>query len=170
MAQNAEQAGELKKYVHESLELDRILLFELDGQKFGVPLLQIREIIEVQDPKPVPNTSQHFLGVINIRGQVIGVVDLRLKMGLTGEPGPFNAYVIFEVNEKDTLAVLVDRVLSVTMLPQESIDEPLFSGESEMQEHLIGIARTDLGLVNIIDLCLLMSNDNLVQVNAKHAV
>ena len=58
------------------------LLFAVGQIMFGTPLLGVREIVKPQSYKHVPNTSDHFLGVINLRGQIVGVVDFRKKLSL----------------------------------------------------------------------------------------
>ena len=61
---------------------DRYLVFRLGDEAYATSLLGVREVLEFQTPKPIPNAIAALLGVINIRGQIIGVLDLRLRFGI----------------------------------------------------------------------------------------
>jgi purine-binding chemotaxis protein CheW len=127
----------------------KFLIFRLGVEIYGTPLLNVREVIEYKDPKPVPNSDKSFEGVINLRGEVIGILDLRKIFGV--EAPPPAALLVFEC-EMGVLAGAVDKVVSVTEIKDANIDRKQSTGKRNDVEYMIGIGKTDLGLVTLIDL------------------
>lgn len=94
--------------------------FELDGQLYGVPILAVQEVLAQAEIEPVPGTPREVLGVINLRGHIVTVIDLRLRLGLPPAehaPGPL---VVFD-GATETLAARVDRVTHVRQIPDPAI-------------------------------------------------
>ncbi|MHA0111797.1 chemotaxis protein CheW, partial [Klebsiella pneumoniae] len=73
----------------------RYLLFRLGAELYGTPLLEVREIIEWQACKSIPHVSNYFLGVINLRGQITGVIDLRRRFGIHEENNDTQVLMVF---------------------------------------------------------------------------
>jgi purine-binding chemotaxis protein CheW len=99
---------------------DRYLLFFLAERAYGTPLMGVREVVAAQPVKPVPNTIAAFRGLLNLRGQVVGVVDLRVLFGYPATPTPHQAFLVFE-NENGVVAAVV-RVEAVTTITPNLID------------------------------------------------
>lgn len=148
-------------------EKNRYLIFTLNQELYGTPLLGVREIIEPQKIKFIPNTQDYFLGVVNVRGQVIGVFDMRKKFDLEINSQPNNAMIIFDILDGAPLAALVDKVESVSLINPNEIDDPHVSSKVS-NEFLIGVGRMGEKLINLIDLQHLLSADELI--NAKQAI
>ena len=119
---------------------NRYLLFYVGAELYGVPLLDVKEVIEYQIPKPVPNMVSHFSGVINLRGAIIGVLDLRKKLGVPADCTRTTAMLICET-EQGVLAAVIDRVDSVTLITADCIDTKAPVQTSVKSEYLSGIAR-----------------------------
>jgi purine-binding chemotaxis protein CheW len=124
------------------------MVFQLGAEVYGTPLLSVREVIENRQPKPVPNTPAGFEGVINLRGDVIGVVDLRKLLGTT--PQQSLSILVFE-SEMGTLGGIVDKCLSVLDIPESNIERKGIQSR-EGSEYCLGIAKINEGLVTLIDL------------------
>lgn len=78
---------------------ERYLAFQLGKEQYALPLLQVREVIEMSEPTPIPRTPPYFRGIINLRSQVISVVDLRVKMQFASiENGPKTAIIILDLD------------------------------------------------------------------------
>lgn len=127
----------------------KFLIFTLGNEVYGTPLLSVREVIEYKIPKPVPNTDSSFEGVINLRGEVIGILDLRKIFNV--EAPPAACLLVFE-SEMGVLAAAVDKVVSVTEIKDTNIDHKQSGGKKLDIEYLIGIGKIDQGLVTLIDL------------------
>lgn len=152
-------------------DADTYLVFRLGDNTHATRLLDIREVVEFKTPKPLPNTHPSFLGVINIRGEVVGLVDL---LTLLGGPRPSTAerrilLVVGTDASKDAstpmggdqaagtgaLAVVVDNVVSVAHIPESSVD--LQSRGQGMHASFRGVATLNDGsLVTLLDLSTLL--------------
>ena len=138
------------------VEADRYLIFKLGDELYGTPLLEVREVGDMIDPKPVPNTSGCFLGVINIRGQIVGVVDLRLRFGHPAVRTTDNALMVFETIS-GTMAAIVDKVESVVRFPDIEIDRDPKVKTSVPQEFLVGVGHDNGRLVTLLEVNNLLS-------------
>ncbi len=145
----------------ENQEESRYLLFKLGQEVYGTPLLGVREVVEPLDSKPVPNTVNYFLGVINIRGQIVGVLDLRARFGHKCERTPENALMVFDT-DNGPMAALVDRVEAVVRINDSKIEKEPNIKTSAPTEFLLGIAHHDDRLITLIDL-----NKALGKINLK---
>lgn len=150
----------MSEQVHQTHEEDRYFIFQLGNELCGTPLLGVKEVLQSQEIKPVPNTKPYFVGMINIRGQIIGVIDLRLRYGHDATKSPSIAFVVFDTN-RGTIAAIVDRVESVTSIPSNDIDRTKSVMTEIASEHLLGIAHVNSRLVTILDLNKLLANEDI---------
>jgi purine-binding chemotaxis protein CheW len=151
----------------------KFLIFQLDTELYGTPLLGVRQVLQPHRPKPIPNTTKHFLGLVSIRGQVMGVVDLRIRFNYPIADGPNVAFLVFET-ESGPLAVIVDKVEAVVQLSEEllqSQSQSKLNIRSQIPlEYLIGAVTHRDQLVTLIDLNKTLSNEDYVEIhNAKLA-
>ena len=130
----------------------RFLVFSLGQERYAVPLLKVNEVIAPTDITPVPHTPPHFKGIMNLRGQVISIVDLRLKFRLaTAESGPETAIVILDLAPL-SLGVVVDSVDSVIAVDGVDI-RPTPDVECQIgTDFLTGVTRRDGHLILILDI------------------
>lgn len=138
----------------------RFLLFKVAGELYGTPLLGIREVVEPQEPKPIPNTVPFFSGVINLRGQVVGVVDLRKRFGHEATKHHGMALMVFET-ESGPLAAVVDEIDCVVQLTEEHIDTKPIVRANVPSEYLLGIGNQDGRLISLIDLNRILGSEDL---------
>ncbi len=129
----------------------KYLLFTVGDELFGVPLMGVREVVEPQPIKPLPNTIDHFLGVINIRGEIVGVVDLRIRFSHEPKDSALMAMIIFE-SAVGPIAALVDKVESVSVIDDEDVDKNPNISSNFPIEYLIGIGKIKDRLVTLINL------------------
>lgn len=130
---------------------DKYLLFRVGDELFGVPLMGVREVVEPQKIKPIPNTVEHFSGVINIRGEIVGVIDLRIRFNQPLEDNPLMAMIIFE-SAVGPMGAIVDEVDSVAVITDDMIDiNPNVSSDFSL-EFLIGIGKIKEKLITIVNL------------------
>jgi purine-binding chemotaxis protein CheW len=130
---------------------DRYLAFQVGGEPYAIPLLQVKEVIEMSEPMPLPHSPSYFKGVINLRGQVICVLDLRLKLKLANVTnGPKTAIIILDIDMKANIGIIVDRINNVVAFHNEDIsaDDSL---ESMRNKFITGIARRDNKMTLILD-------------------
>lgn len=131
----------------------KYLVFELGGEEFGIRVQKVREIMGVQDITAVPQTPAHIKGVINLRGKVIPVVDLRLKFGL-----PEQAYtqrtciIVVQVKNEGgpmLMGIVVDGVAEVLNLAAADIEDTPDFGDGTVTPYLLGMAKVK-GKVKIL--------------------
>lgn len=120
----------------------KYLLFQLAGEKYGFPILQVREIISLESITRVPRASKCVLGVINLRGKVIPVMDLRTRFGLESIPSTEETVIIVLQCELEdrllTIGAVVDDVQEVALLRAEHLSAPPLGSQSD-DEFIIGI-------------------------------
>lgn len=134
------------------------ILFSLGGELYGAPLLTTREVIKRGDVKPAPYMVAHFVGVINLRGQIIGVIDLRKKFDIQPKPEAQNLILIVE-SPNGLLGAVVDDLTSVEKLQKEDIDQEVSLQTKVPLEFFLGVAKIKNRLVNMIDIAGCLSND-----------
>jgi purine-binding chemotaxis protein CheW len=149
-----------------SEDSDRFLLFSIAEELFGTPLLGVREVVEPQNPKPIPNTVKFFTGVINIRGQIVGVIDLRLRFGQTPDDNRGRAMIVFDT-DTGPIAALVDAVESVISIRPSHINFSPNLKTEVSADYLIGIGHHNERLITLIDLNKTLSTEELAFLRAS---
>ena len=130
---------------------NKYIVYKIGVELYGSPLLSVREVLEYQKPKYMPNMVHHFTGVINVRGAVVGVVDLRKKFSENEEMGPRVAMLLCDT-PRGPVAAVVDSVESVVELLEEDIDKrPPIRAQVELK-YLKGVSKKNTDLITIIDL------------------
>jgi len=134
----------------------KYLTFALATEEYGLPVLKVREIIKVMPITAVPQVPSHVRGVINLRGKVIPVIDLRLKFGLPSQDDTDQTcIVVVQVempNERIMMGLLVDAVSEVlNIAPQEIEPTPAF-GERISTDYMRGVAKVKNTVKILLDI------------------
>ena len=144
------------KSAHEWQETElagKYLAFALGQEEYGLPVLKVREIIKVMEITQVPQVPAHVRGVINLRGKVIPVIDLRLKFGFPSQDYTERTCVIVvEValsGAKVMMGVVVDSVSEVLNIAATDIDEAPDFGDRVTTDYILGLAKVK-GTVKIL--------------------
>ena len=131
----------------------KYLVFHLGREEFGIRVLKVREIMGIQDITAVPQTPAHVKGVINLRGKVIPVVDLRLKFGLPGQEYTQRTCIIVVQVRGDAnsmpMGIVVDGVAEVLNLAAADIEDTPDFGNGAATPYLLGMAKVK-GKVKIL--------------------
>jgi len=139
----------------------KYLTFQLGNEEFAIPVMLVREIMGVQEITAVPQTPQYVKGVINLRGKVIPVVDLRLKFGLPElEYTQRTCIIVVQIEHAGTrllTGIIVDAVSEVvTIQPAEIEDTPDF-GRGVAIPYLLGMAKLKGKVKILLDINMVMS-------------
>ncbi len=130
------------------------LIFKLADEEYGLDILKVKEIIGLMDITAVPRTPGFVKGVINLRGKVIPVVDLRLKFGLSSRDyDERTCIVVVEVTHDDAavmMGIVVDSVSEVLNIRPEQVEPTPSFGSSVDTAYIKGMAKTDDGRVKIL--------------------
>lgn len=123
----------------------KYLTFGLAEEEYGLEILRVREIIGMMEVTPIPRTPDFVLGVINLRGKVIPVVDLRLKFGLPyKEPDDRTCVIVVEVmsqNEAIMMGIVVDMVNEVADVRAENVEPTPSFGVALDTSFILGMAK-----------------------------
>lgn len=145
----------------------KYLTFFLAGEQYGLEITKVREILGVLDITPVPQTADFVLGVINLRGKVIPVMDLRLRFGQEyREPDERTCIIVVEVTDSlgqlILMSVVVDQVNEVLNVNADDIDaSPAFSTDLETA-FIMGMAKTQGGVRILLDVDRIVQESQLV--------
>lgn len=141
-----------EKEAGKSLE-GKYLTFRLAGEEYGLEILRVREIIGLMEITAVPRTPEYIRGVINLRGKVIPVVDLRKKFDMDGaDDTEQTCIIVVEVASRDDaveMGILVDSVSEVLDIGGDEIQETPSFGEEVDTDFILGLAR-QRGAVKIL--------------------
>lgn len=135
-------------------DTEQLLTFILDGQEYGVDILRVQEIRGWSAPMPIPNAPSYIKGVINIRGDVVPIADLRERLGLASlDYGQTTVVIVLRVlsaGRERVMGVIVDAMSDVTNVPVDSIKAPP-SFHADEQPLARGIATLDEKMITILD-------------------
>jgi purine-binding chemotaxis protein CheW len=137
----------------QDLRAGKYLTFELAREEFGIRVLKVREIMGLQEITAVPQTPVHIKGVINLRGKVVPVIDLRLKFGIPGaEYTQRTCIIVTQVHGESgpvLMGIVVDGVSDVLNLAAAEIEDTPDFGEQIAGQYLLGMAKVK-GKVKIL--------------------
>jgi purine-binding chemotaxis protein CheW len=126
--------------------------FRLAGETYGINVMQVQEVLRYTDIAPVPGASHHVLGIINLRGKVVTVIDTRIRFGLPkGEINDNTRIVIIEASSH-VIGILVDSVAEVVYLRQSEIDSTPNIGNEDSSRYIQGVCHKDGELLILVDL------------------
>ncbi len=131
----------------------KYLTFTLGPEEYGVPVLKVREIIKVMDITQVPQVPPHVRGVINLRGKVIAVIDLRVRFGL--EPREYDdrtCIIVVEGAEAGMVGIAVDAVCEVVTINGADVDATPDFGRQVTTDYLLGLAKVKGAVKILLDL------------------
>ncbi|HBG15143.1 MAG TPA: chemotaxis protein CheW [Firmicutes bacterium] len=134
-------------------ETTQLVIFKLGEEEFGVNILQVREIEKLdQGITRVPRAPHFVEGIINLRGDIIPIVDLRKRFGLTLPPVGYNSRVIIVEVGEALVGMLVDAVVEVLRIPVSAIEPPPSITKGVDSYFLAGVANIDDRLIVLLNL------------------
>ena len=145
----------------------KYLTVVLENEAYGIAVLKVREIISIQKITPVPQMPDFVKGVINLRGRVIPIVDLRIKFGLKAEFTARTCIVVVQVKLAEQavqMGLIVDTVEEVVTLTLEAIEPTPEFGARLTTEHLLGMAKVKGQVKTLLDI------DRVVAADTVHAL
>lgn len=142
---------------------DRYMTFGIADQNYGVEILNVTEIVGLQKIAEVPDVPDYVKGMINLRGNVIPVVDVRLRFGMEERAYDDRTCVIVVMADDSTVGMIVDYVNEVSVFPEEQISSPPKAGDnSKGQEYICGLGKDGEEVTILLDLVKLLHGDKAV--------
>lgn len=140
----------------------KYLTVVLDNESYGIEVLKVREIIRMQKITPVPRTPAYVKGIINLRGRVIPIIDLRMKFGLKAEIAERTCIVVVQVNINGApaqMGLIVDSVEEVTTLSEGEIEPTPDFGARVDTTCLLGLAKIKGVVKTLLDIDQVIARD-----------
>ncbi|EJL6628626.1 chemotaxis protein CheW [Vibrio cholerae] len=147
------QANEVK--VRKEKANDEVLqwvTFQLEEETYGINVMQVREVLRYTEIAPVPGAPDYVLGIINLRGNVVTVIDTRSRFGLMQGEITDNTRIIVIESERQVIGILVDSVAEVVYLRSSEIDSTPSVGTDESSKFIQGVSNRDGKLLILVDL------------------
>jgi purine-binding chemotaxis protein CheW len=149
----------------------KYLTFALGKEEYGLEILKVREIFGYMDITALPQTPSYVKGVINLRGQVIGVVDLRAKFGMdTTETTEETCIIVVEIRHgarKISTGIVVDRVKEVQDIPGEDIEDPPSFDTGIDTNVILGMGKIGDSVKILLDIDKVLGNAEIVALNVQ---
>ncbi|MEE4363264.1 MAG: chemotaxis protein CheW [Desulfotignum sp.] len=139
-----------------TLKTGKYLTFTLADEEYGIGILKVKEIIGMMPITSVPRTPDFVKGVINLRGKVIPVIDLRLKFGMASIPyTDRTCIIVVEIDSDDMtiqIGIVVDAVSEVLNIKEEEIENAPSFGTNLNTDYILGMAKIDKGVKILLDI------------------
>jgi purine-binding chemotaxis protein CheW len=146
-------------------DMGQYLTFKLDEEVFALDIIKVREVLDFTVITKVPHTPEFMLGVINLRGSVVPVVDMRLKFGMSKTERTVNTCIIIVEIEVEgegvVLGALVDSVQEVIEMESGQIEPPPRIGTRLKTRFIKGMGKRDEHFIIILDIDRVFSTDEL---------
>ena len=147
--------------VKESIgQLYRWVTFRLAEESYGINVLQVQEVLRLTDVAPVPGALPYVMGIINLRGNVVTVLDTRKLLKLESGETTENSRIMIVESGRMTVGLLVDSVAEVVNISVNDIDPPPTVGSEDCSRYIQGVFSTEDQILILIDLDKLISDDD----------
>ena len=157
-----------KRNVAQTVAEDEVLqwvTFQLDRETYGINVMQVQEVLRYTEIAPVPGAPDYVLGIINLRGNVVTVIDTRSRFGLQPAEVSDNSRIVIIEAEKQVIGILVDSVAEVVYLRSSEIDVAPSVGTEESAKFIQGVSNRDGELLILVDLNKLLSDEEWDELN-----
>lgn len=125
--------------------------FQLEQETYGINVMQVQEVLRYSEIAPVPGAPSYVLGIINLRGNVVTVIDTRLRFGLQTTEVTDNSRIVIIESEQQVIGILVDSVAEVVYLKTSEIDSAPNVGTDESARFIQGVSNRDDELLILVD-------------------
>ena len=139
----------------------RYLTFALGDEVFGIGINYVKEIIGLQPINPIPEAPEHIKGIINLRGKVFPVIDMRLKFKKLPKPYTDRTCIIVIDTKENSVGLIVDSVAEVLTLKDEDIAPPPGSWTGPSRRYLSGVGKRDDHIILLLDCEQLFTEDEI---------
>ena len=158
---NPVQTAVAEELMHTESGADQYLTFILADEEYGVDILRVQEIKGWNGATPIPNTPDYIMGVINLRGTIVPIIDLRRRFGMEPmEFGPMTVVIVLRVQGEErerTMGIVVDAVSEVYNVKPDEMKPPPDLGDAMETQFIQGMATVDEKMVILLNVDRLLS-------------
>tara|TARA_B100000700_G_scaffold294374_1_gene356293 strand:- start:5904 stop:6407 length:504 start_codon:yes stop_codon:yes gene_type:complete len=133
--------------------------FQLEQETYGINVMQVQEVLRYSEIAPVPGAPDYVLGIINLRGNVVTVIDTRLRFGLPENEITDNTRIVIIESDKQVIGILVDSVAEVVYLKKSEIDSAPNVGTEESARFIQGVSNREGELLILVDLDKMLTDE-----------
>lgn len=141
------------------------LTFQLMSEQYGVPIATVREINRVGEITPVPKTPEFVKGVMNLRGKIIPVINLRVRFGMPSIDYTRDTCIIVIDTDFGQVGMIVDAVREVADLNQQQIEPPPLLGNEKTLGFIRGMGKLEDRVIILVDVVSALSQEQLSQLH-----
>jgi purine-binding chemotaxis protein CheW len=135
---------------------NKYMTFRLASEEYGLEILKVRELIGLMEITRIPRAPEHVRGVINLRGKVIPVADLRLKFGMSAaDPTNQTVIIVVQLSQQNgslTMGILVDEVLEVRSIAASEVEAPPAVHGHGGSSFIMGVGKTEKRVIFLLDI------------------
>ncbi len=142
----------------------QLVTFRLQDETYGINVMHVQEVLRITEIAPVPGAPDYVLGIINLRGNVVTVIDTRLRFGLPDDEPTDSSRIVIIESDKQVVGIMVDAVAEVVELKESQIDSAPNVGNEESSRYIQGIATMEKGLLIVVDLQKLLTEEEWAEV------
>jgi len=133
-------------------ETNQYIVIRLGEEQYGIDIKYIDNIVRMQHITRVPKVPGYLKGVINLRGEVIPVMSIRLKMGLPIDEIENNSrIIILKLDSHGNIGIIVDQVKEVVTLDEAQVEKVSYDGKEDRINYISGIGKYEGGLISVLD-------------------
>ncbi|MEK6748903.1 MAG: chemotaxis protein CheW [Pseudomonadota bacterium] len=157
--------AEAKKELMESAT--QWVTFRLGEEVYGIDVVRIREVLRLTDIAPVPGAADYVLGIINLRGNVVTVIDTRKRFCLPPVENTDSSRIVIVEVDNHVLGMLVDSVAEVIDVEASAIDTPPSLGGDDNSRYILGVTSRQDDLLILVDVRKLLGNEELKDLGGR---
>jgi purine-binding chemotaxis protein CheW len=147
------QENDVPEETEEDVQKNKYLLCRLGNELYGIDIRYVTDIIELQEITEVPDVPEYVQGVINLRGNVIPVIDLRLRFGMESREYDDRTVITVVKIEDYSVGFIVDTATEVEDIPEKNIDPaPRFQEHGDKNEYIAGLGKSDDRVIILLDI------------------
>ena len=133
--------------------------FHLENEKYGIKVMQVQEVLRMTEIAPVPGAPHYVLGIINLRGNVVTVIDTRKRFGLADVENDDETRIVIVEANNNVVGILVDSVAEVVDLKISEIETAPNVGNDESSKYIQGVSSRENELLILVDVNKLLSDE-----------
>ena len=147
-----------------STEPLQCVTFRLEGEIYGINVMLVQEVLRVTEIAPVPGAPDFVLGIINLRGNVVTVIDTRKRFALPAREMDDSTRIVIIESDQQTVGIVVDGVSEVVNVGREEIETAPSVGNDETARYIEGVVSRGDDLLILVDLNKLLTDDEWLDV------
>ena len=168
MSDKEEQVDVLFNEADEEVQENKYLMCKFGGEVYGIDIQHVTDIIELQKITEVPDMPKYVKGVINLRGQVIPVIDLRLRFGMEQREYDDRTVITVVKIKDNSIGFIIDTATEVQDIPEKNVDPPpKFQGDAAKRKYVSGLGKVEKEVIILLDIEKLVVQEEIESIQAE---